>query len=269
MAAFIYLQNMGLGAGVVLRRRGTGNNTLRWLTAMVIALVLLAAVSTPKRRHHQRVWAQALMLAPQIVVLDPGHGGIDTGAAGQRGVTEKEVTLPVCLYLKEYLSLSGARVLLTRQDDNELSEDFYEDLRLRVDLVKQSRATLFLSIHGNSFPGPGEYGAQTFFDENHGESERLARCIQAELKKLEPLGENYREIERGDFYVLRNSPAPAALVEIGFLSNPQEERLLADPAYQKQLAWQVFTGLVAFWRGEGVPDQSLTPVSQQSTIGTR
>lgn len=236
---------------------------------MVMALVLLAAVSTPKRCEYQRVWAQALMLVPQIVVLDPGHGGIDTGAAGQRGVTEKEITLPVCLYLKEYLNLSGARVILTRQEDKELSEDLEEDLRLRVDLVKQSRATVFLSIHGNSFPGPGEYGPQTFFMDNHSESERLARCIQAELKKLEPLGENYREAQSSDFYVLRNSPVPAVLVEIGFLSNPEEERLLADPSYQKQLAWHIFAGLVAFWRGEGISDQSLTPVSLKSTIGAR
>jgi N-acetylmuramoyl-L-alanine amidase len=247
----------------------SGNKTLRWLTAMVMALVLLAAVSTPKRCEYQRVWAQALMLAPQIVVLDPGHGGIDTGAAGPGGITEKDITLPVCQYLKEYLSLSGARVLLTRPDDKELSEDFEEDLRLRVDLIKRSQATLFLSIHGNSFPAPSEYGAQTFFCDNHNESERLARCIQAELKKLEPLGENYREAQSGDFYVLRNSPVPAALVEIGFLSNPEEERLLADPSYQKQLAWRIFAGLVAFWRGEGISDQSLTPVSLKSTIGAR
>ena len=256
----------------MFRGGGIRNGTLRWLTAMVIALVVLAVISTPGRRLRQAVWAQALMLAPQIVVLDPGHGGIDTGAAGQRGVTEKEITLPVCLYLKEYLNLSGARVLLTRSDDKELSEDFEQDLRLRADLVQRSQATLFLSIHGNSFPAPGEYGAQTFFGDNHSESERLARCIQAELKKLEPLGENYREVQSGDFYVLRNSPVPAALVEIGFLSNPAEERLLADPSYQKQLAWHIFCGLVAFWRGQGgqgVPDQFLTPVGLQSTIGAR
>ncbi|MGI6129276.1 MAG: N-acetylmuramoyl-L-alanine amidase family protein [bacterium] len=255
----------------MLRHESSKNRliTLRWLTAMVVAFVILAALNTHERQLRQRVWAQASLVAPQIVVLDPGHGGIDTGAAGPNGVTEKDVTLPVCLYLKEYLTLSGARVLLTRQDDKELSEDFDEDLQLRVDLVKQSRATLFLSIHGNSFPGPSEYGAQTFFCNNHHESERLARCIQAELKRLEPLGENYREVQSGDFYVLRNSPVAAALVEIGFLSHPQEELLLADPAYQKQLAWHMFSALVAFWRGEGVSDQSLTPVSLSSTIGSR
>lgn len=259
------------GGRTVFRSRGRQNSpiTLRWLTAAVVSLVVLVAMNTPERRLYERVWAQALMLAPQTVVLDPGHGGIDTGAAGPRGVTEKEITLPVCLYLKEYLSLSGARVLLTRQDDRELSTDFEEDLRLRVAVVKRSKATLFLSIHGNSFPGPSEYGAQTFFGNNHSDSERLARCIQEQLKKLEPLGESYREVQSGDFYVLRNSPVPAALVEIGFLSNPEEERLLADPGYQKQLAWHIFSGLVAYWRGEGVPDKSLTPVSLQSTIGAR
>ncbi len=76
--------------------------------------------------------------------------------------------------------------MLTRQDDRELSTDFEEDLRLRVAVVKRSKATLFLSIHGNSFPGPSEYGAQTFFGNNHSDSERLARCIQEQLKKLEP-----------------------------------------------------------------------------------
>ncbi len=134
---------------------------------MVIALVVLAVISTPGRRLRQAVWAQALMLAPQIVVLDPGgHGGIDTGAAGQtrggdrkrdhfarvsvsEGVSKSERGGPGTAYpVRRQRAVGGLR---TR-------------LRLRADLVQRSQATLFLSIHGNSFPAPGEYGgAQTFF----------------------------------------------------------------------------------------------------------
>ncbi|NLY50125.1 MAG: N-acetylmuramoyl-L-alanine amidase [Firmicutes bacterium] len=222
-----------------------------WVAALFLTLVL-SVVSTPQHRSYERVLAQARTLAPQIIVLDPGHGGIDTGAEGPGGVMEKDITLPVCQYLKEYFRLSGARVLLTRHDDRELSDDLVEDLRERVRLGNEARATVFLSIHGNSFPSPYEYGAQAFYYPNHPESPRLAHCIQDELVSMTtPLGENYREVQEADFHVLRNSKCPAALIEIGFLSNPEEEALLADPAYQKRLAWHIFAGTVAFLRGEG------------------
>lgn len=234
------------------RGRNRAQSARRWLLAAAILVVVLAAVSTPGRRVRERTLAQARSLAPQIIVLDPGHGGIDTGASGPGGVTEKDVTLPICFYLKEYFRLSGARVLLTRSDDRELSEDLVEDLRARVRLAKEAGATVFLSIHGNSFPSAYEYGAQTFYYPSHPDSLRLARCIQEELVKMaSPLGENYREVQEGDFHVLRNAPGPAALVEVGFLSNPEEEALLADPAYQKKLAWHIFAGTVAFLRGQG------------------
>lgn len=224
----------------------------RWLAAALLLSLVLVSLASPERRARQRVFAEARLLAPPVIVLDPGHGGIDTGAAGPAGVVEKDITLPVCVYLKQYFQQSGARVRLTRSDDRELSEDLVEDLRARVRLANETGATVFLSIHGNSFPSAYEYGAQTFFYANHPESPRLARCIQDELLKLpSPLGENYRDIQEGDFHVLRNTTCPAALVEIGFLSNPKEEALLADPAYQKKLAWHIFAGTVSFLRGGG------------------
>lgn len=227
-------------------------NTRRWLAAAFLLAVSLAGLATPERRVRERVFAEARLLAPQVIVLDPGHGGIDTGAGGRQGVMEKDITLPICQYLKGYFQLSGARVLLTRKDDRELSEDLVEDLKARIRPAQEAGATVFLSIHGNSFPSAYEYGAQTFYYPNHPESYRLARCIQDELLKITtPLGENYRDVEEGDFYVLRNAPCPAALVEVGFLSNPKEEALLADPEYQRQLAWHIFAGTVAFLRGAG------------------
>jgi N-acetylmuramoyl-L-alanine amidase len=236
----------------VLGRRERTEKDGRWLAAAILLTLVLAALATPERRARQRVFAEARVLAPQVIVLDPGHGGIDTGAAGPAGVVEKDITLPVCVYLKEYFQQSGARVLLVRTDDRELSEDLVEDLRARVRLAKDAGATVFLSIHGNSFPSAYEYGAQTFYYPNHPASPRLARCIQDELLRLpSPLGENYRDVQEGDFHVLRNAPCPAALVEIGFLSNPREEALLADPTYQKKLAWHIFAGTVAFLRGGG------------------
>lgn len=224
----------------------------RWLAAAFLLAALLAALATPERRAQERVFAGARLLAPQVIVLDPGHGGIDTGASGREGIMEKDITLPICKFLKEYFQLSGARVVLTREDDRELSEDLVEDLKARVQPAKEAGATVFLSIHGNSFPSAYEYGAQTFYYPNHPESYRLASCIQNELLKITtPLGENYRDVQEGDFYVLRNAPCPAALVEVGFLSNPEEEALLADQQYQKRLAWHIFAGTVAFLRGEG------------------
>ena len=157
-----------------MNRNRTKDKTLRWLTAMVTALVLLTAVSTPGRRQRQAVWAQAVMLIPKTVVLDPGHGGIDTGATGKGGVAEKEITLPVCLRLKKYLDLSGVKVVLTRSDDKALSPDYREDLKLRADIVKKSKASLFIKHPRQQLPCRRGIWGPNFYYDNHSDSKRLA-----------------------------------------------------------------------------------------------
>ncbi len=192
----------------------------------------------------------------RTVVLDPGHGGIDPGAVGSSGVLEKDVALSISKRLASLFRQSGARVVLTRDKDEEPGKgaghvlDKVEDLAYRVKISEQSRADIFLSIHLNHFSGSREYGAQVFYQSGSAEGKRLAKSIQSQLNVCHV--DSGREALPGDFFVCRNSRAPAVIVEVGFLSNPEEEKKLTEPFYQTRASWAIFRGVVNYFTGKGV-----------------
>jgi N-acetylmuramoyl-L-alanine amidase len=203
------------------------------------------------------------------IVIDPGHGGDNSGAISRSGVLEKEITLPIAAELKAALERAmPVRVLMTRDGDDSL------DLDSRSAIANQHKADLFISLHVNSSYGRSAHGAETFFlslqasdemaaeiaaIENQGngapaadplndldmilwdlaqshhlsESQRFARLIQEELNGALSLTD--RGVKQAPFRVLRGAAMPAVLVELGFLSNPEEERKLQDPVYRTQL----------------------------------
>ena len=205
----------------------------------------------------------------RTIVLDPGHGGENTGAISPDGLAEKDVTLPIAISLKTALERSmPVRVILTRYRDDEL------ELDARSAIANQNKADLFISLHVNSSYGRSAHGAETFFlslqasDEiaaeiaaieneasssshenplddldlilwdlaqsHHlSESQRFAGFIQEELNGA--LGLTDRGVKQAPFRVLRGAAMPAVLVELGFLSNPSEELELQDPVYRTQL----------------------------------
>ena len=192
----------------------------------------------------------------RTVVLDPGHGGIDPGAVGSSGVLEKDVALSISKRLASLFRQSGARVVLTRDKDEEPGKgagrvpDKVGDLTHRVKISEQSRADIFLSIHLNHFSASGEYGAQVFYQSGSEQGKKLAKSIQSQLNI--GLFDSGREALPGDFFVCRNSRAPAVIIEAGFLSNPEEEKELAEPFYQTRASWAIFRGVVNYFAEEGV-----------------
>lgn len=208
----------------------------------------------------------------RTVVLDPGHGGSETGATGPAGSLEKDLTLLIAQQLEARLAEQlGLKVVLTRGADVDLGLDD------RAALANQVRADLFVSIHLNSSPRPGARGAETYFlslqasdqraastaaVENLGlgvdppssdpdselqlilwdlaqsqhlaASQRLATLIQEELNLQLDLRD--RGVKQAPFRVLMGASMPAVLVELGFLSTPAEEELLRTPAYRAGLA---------------------------------
>lgn len=185
-----------------------------------------------------------------IIAVDAGHGGEDGGVT-IAGVVEKDVNLQVSELLRVRLEAMGARVVLTREGDESVFVDARTSLNLRLYKASQGEAQMFVSIHSNSFPDPSQFGAQTFYHPKSAEGRRAALLLQEELVRLQP--ENYREALAGDFYVLRNSDVPAVLVEVGFLSNPDDRRKLVDPAYQARLAEAIARGVERFFAGD-VPE---------------
>lgn len=197
--------------------------------------------------------ATSLELINCTVVIDPGHGGADPGTIGYRGTLEKDIALAVSSRLAVFLEQAGARVVMTRGRDQEadgsgetdFSPDKTQDLGRRVTIANQSRADLVLSIHLNHFSDRTEYGAQAFHQHGSLAGKRLAQCIQAQLNSL--LVDSGRQALAGDFFVCRNSKMPAVIVEVGFLSHPEEEQKLNDPTYQTRAAWAIYRGVVNYF----------------------
>lgn len=199
-------------------------------------------------------------LSGKVIMIDAGHGGPDGGAVSQDGIVEKEITLKIARYLQDYLHGAGALVFLTREPDTDLAQPDTKRLRLRkaedlmrrIYLIKEKNVDAFVSIHLNAIPSSRWSGAQTFYNPVREENKRLATFIQAELiRNLE--NTNRLAKQKGDVYILKHSPVPTALVEVGFLSNPEEARLLATDTYQKKVAASIYLGLIRFYTGKEPP----------------
>ncbi|MGI6624135.1 MAG: N-acetylmuramoyl-L-alanine amidase [Limnochordia bacterium] len=194
-----------------------------------------------------------LGISGRTIVIDAGHGGIDPGAVSAQGVLEKDVTLAISQELEYLLKRAAVYVVMVRRGDYDLADSSEvnllnrkrQDLSRRVQIAEQAQADLYISIHANYFPSPIWSGAQTFYFEGSGQGEHLAKTLQTEL--VRNLGPNHRLARPGDFRVLRDTSMPAAMVEVGFLSNPREAALLSQTSYQKQVAAAIFSGILRYY----------------------
>ncbi len=225
---------------------------------IVVCLMMLTAVVFISEIPSSRTWSHwSLPLSGKIIALDAGHGGADGGAVSRDGVIEKDLNLAIVLYLRDYLQQAGAVVQLTREGDYDLalpetkgySKRKTEDLLQRADRVRKQQADLAISIHMNSIPSPRWSGAQTFYSTKNEEGKRLAAVIQAELRNM--LGNTQRIAKKADtIYLLKTLDMPTALVEVGFLSHPEEANLLADEEYQRKVAASIYRGVLRYASGD-------------------
>ena len=158
------------------------------------------------------------------VVLDAGHGEPDGGAVGVSGVVEKDINLAIVQKLQEVLESKGFEVILTRSGDSGLQDENAEtirkmkvsDMNKRLDIMKNSHADIFVSIHMNSFGDQKVSGLHIFYDKNHPEIERLAKSIQNKMSEV--TGAEMHAVKTADerLFLMKNPPMPAILVECGF-----------------------------------------------------
>ena len=186
----------------------------------------------------------------KVIVIDAGHGGFDPGKAGISGEDEKGINIKVSGYLSEYLEQGGAVVILTRNDDQALGGTKREDMKGRKAVVDESGADIMISIHQNSFTQSNAKGAQVFYYDSSEKGKILAECVQKRLvEKVDP--SNKREAKANkDYYVLKTTQIPSAIIECGFLSNPGEEKLLNDKEYQQSIAWAIYVGILDYFEKE-------------------
>lgn len=197
-------------------------------------------------------------LKDKVIVLDPGHGGTDPGAVGLSGTTEKSVNLAVSLRVKALLEKAGAKVVMTHQDDRDVfgpNASAVEELKARATVANARKADIFLSIHANASVSRDADGTATYFYQKTRYDSLLARCLQAGMMQVNGLKD--RGSFPANFYVIKRTIMPAALVEMAFLSNPGEERLLNDPQFQQKVAEGIVRGMDNFfaqaakWGGGG------------------
>jgi len=192
------------------------------------------------------------IVSGRTVAIDAGHGGPDSGARGKSGIREKHINLHIALELRALLGRAAVYTVMTREADHDLIDDGEDitgsrkraELERRAMLVNARSPDVFVTIHSNSFPESQWSGAQVFYNPVSDEGRALAVHIQAQL--VQRLGPNTRKARPADIYLLRRVEAPSALVEVGFLSNPREERLLSDPAYRVRVAEAVYHGIIDY-----------------------
>jgi N-acetylmuramoyl-L-alanine amidase len=229
------------------------------MIGFVIGFIILMILLQYKFIDNSSWKSWNLPLSGRIIILDPGHGGPDGGAVGGE-VVEKDVALNIALKLRDYLQQQGALVVMTREGDNDLaskdtkgySRRKVEDLQKRVEFINESEADLFISIHLNAIPSPRWSGAQTFYYASFEENERIAKFIQAELRRnLENTNRLAKPIN--GVYLLKYAKKPGALVEVGFLSNNDERQLLSSEDYQTKVAASIYEGILRYFSNEKNP----------------
>jgi len=184
-------------------------------------------------------------------MIDPGHGGRFPGAIGPAGTQEKDVVLEVSKILEADLIEMGAEVRMTRSSDVEVAPggSLRDDLKARVDLANQWPADLFISVHANSAENSAAKGTETFHAIKASDrSKTLAKLLQKSM--IDDLALTDRGVKASNFYVIKNTKMPASLVELGFLSNPGEEQILADPAMQKRFGHALSKGVADYFAVE-------------------
>lgn len=224
----------------------------RSLLALLLAFSLvLAGAGVGRRPAGPAADALALALLGKVIVIDAGHGGFDPGAVGAAGTLEKDVNLAVSRRVAALLRQVGASVVETRTEDAALAAAKRDDIRRRVTIAEEAGADLFVTIQANSIPQPQYRGGQVFYAAGSAEGQGLSESIQRSLTSvLQNTDRQAKSIQ--NIYVVNALAIPAVVVEVGFLSNPEEERLLADPAYQQLAAYAVFLGIIGYYADQPV-----------------
>jgi N-acetylmuramoyl-L-alanine amidase len=229
---------------------------------LICALVLVGTLTTlaiPDNFGKVLCVFRENILSGMVIVVDPGHGGIDSGAHDRMGLMEKDINLDVSLRVKKILESRSAKVIMTRdrdvslEDRSDLNASRYRrDLDARKDIINRNYVDVFVSIHVNISPGnPGTRGAIVFYNPLSTEGKKLARYVAKSIDDIvyRDFLKNstlYTKIRTDDYYILRETKVPGVLVELGFLTNPQDKKLLQDKKFKDRIALAISEGVTLY-----------------------
>lgn len=182
-------------------------------------------------------------------------GGEDGGAVSSNGTSEANINLKIVLKVQNLLEQSGAKVILTRSDENAiydidkktLKEKKISDIKNRVKIGNTSSADIFVSVHLNKIPQSQYSGWQTFYKKNNENSKKLATCLQNNLNEAMQKENKRVPLQIDNVYIVKKVEIPISIVECGFLSNPEEEKNLQNDTYQDKLAWGIYNGIMSYF----------------------
>ena len=226
-----------------------------FLTLATFLPIGMFMLQTSNNLTNKTIMTMATPVSSKTIIVDAGHGGEDGGAVSDNGVSEAEINLKIALKLQQLLEQSGSNVVLTRSDDNAiydvdkktLREKKNSDIRNRVRIGNNSSADIFVSIHLNKIPENQYYGWQTFFKDGNEDGKRLATCIQSNLNETIQKENKRVPLKISNVYIIKHVEIPTVIVECGFLSNQQEEKLLQQEEYQNRLAWGIYNGIMDYF----------------------
>jgi len=221
------------------------------ITAVITAFI--AAVGLCVRALRVPIAVADFQNGNMRIVIDAGHGGVDGGVVGKRtGVKESDLNLEISYLLKDALTDMGFDVVLTRKTDAGLYDTATSgfkkrDMQKRKEIIREHDPALVISIHQNYYPAQKYRGGQVFYRANHALGEGLGKAIQEELNELyEKEGAKSRNAMTGDYFLLNCTEAPSVIVECGFLSNAEDEKLLCDRVWKGNLVNAISSGVTAF-----------------------
>ena len=202
------------------------------------------------------ITVNATPITNKVVIIDAGHGLPDQGAVGFNGTTEQAINLSIALKLQKIIEQSGAKVILTRSDENgiysldssSIRNKKVRDIKNRVEIGNNSNAYVFISIHLNKYPPSEIYrGWQTFYQKSNEDSKNLATILQSSIDKNIEFDNNRSPLPISNVYIMDHVTVPSVIIECGFLSNKEEAELLKTDNYQNKLAWGIYTGLQEYF----------------------
>lgn len=233
-----------------------------WVNKVGVAIMLLCTyllvfgfIKTATPSDNVIAVDGALNSGMPTIILDAGHGGIDSGCVSVNGAEEKDINLSIMLRLRDMLEASGFEVIVTRDADKSihdsgvqgLGQQKLSDMQNRLKIINSCDNALFVSVHQNQFTDSRYSGAQMFYPADSAESEQLAGILQKQfVSLLQP--DNNRETKpvTDEIFLLDNANCPSVMAECGFLSNPDEAALLESEEYQAKVAFTIFTGICEY-----------------------
>lgn len=229
------------------------NRKIMFLLGIVILLIIVIVLL--KSQKVSKIFSYK---NKQIIVIDPGHGGIDGGTSDKQGLLEKDINLDLGIKLKKELLVEGFKVIMTREKDESLenlskinASRYRKDLNARKTIIEENEPLVFVSIHVNSSKSSKARGIKIYHFPNSDEGKKLAEKISqsVDINVYENLLKDQTlkaEVLSEDYYILRETNYTGVLIEIGFITNPDENKLLQDEKYKGKVAYAIKKGIIEY-----------------------